>query len=78
MKHYLVITTNNQRQFPLEIKDTPTTFYADGTKLEITMDNINLLGLMEFLESKSHITIDNTIIFKTEQITSVHHQEHAE
>lgn len=78
MKHYLVFTMNNQRQYPLEIKETPTTIYASGTKLELSVGDINLLGLMEILETKSHFTIDNTITFKTEHITSVQYQEHAE
>jgi hypothetical protein len=85
MKHYLVFTLNNQRQIPIEFTENAIDihFSIDEDRLDSLYFNYEeipstMTSIMEILSQKTHITIDNKLIIRCDQISSVQYQQISE
>ena len=85
MKHYLVFTLNNQRQIPIEFTENAIDihFSIDEDRLDSLYFNYEeipstMTSIMKILSQKTHITIDNKLIIRCDQISSVQYQQISE
>nr|QMP83632.1 MAG: hypothetical protein [Caudoviricetes sp.] len=73
MKHYIILTDTNSRQYLYEIIST-FSIKTEQEEFLVTVENPNISKFAETIDKGLSITIDNKAVFNSNHIVAVQYQ----